>query len=45
MSMTATTTTATDRPLGASLPLATGVTVYALLLAAGSFLLRDPDTY
>ncbi|MDB5573115.1 MAG: hypothetical protein JWR79_272, partial [Tardiphaga sp.] len=36
---------ASDRRWGGYLPLAAGVAVYALMLAAGNILLRDPDTY
>ncbi|MDB5485531.1 MAG: hypothetical protein JWR29_1435, partial [Tardiphaga sp.] len=36
---------ASDRRWGGYLPLAAGVAVYVLMLAAGNILLRDPDTY
>lgn len=45
MSMSVATSSSPDRPLGGLVPLATGVVVYALLVAAGSKLLNDPDTY
>jgi hypothetical protein len=45
MSIVAATSAAPDRALGGTLPIWTGVIVYALVLLAGNQLLNDPDSY